>query len=327
MLQTRFTRLFGLDYPLMSAPMSMHSGSALATAVSNVGALGSFGGINLAGPDWLRGEIRRALQQTRRPFAVGFITHLIPVFPELFDTALQEGVKTLAFSFADAARYVEKAKAAGARVICQVQSMRHAREAVAAGADLLVAQGNEAGGHTGTMNLLPLLVNVLDAYPDLPVLAAGGISSGRALAAVLAAGADGAWVGTALLATNECAEVPDAYKRAIVESDGEDTVYTSVIDLIQTRVLGLPSWPEGIAERLRREPLVDRWQGKERELRQSVDEAIEEYRAARARGEGEVLMGQGAAQVRAVRPAGQVVRSICDDAERILRERSTRLLA
>ena len=150
----------------------------------------------------------------------------------LFDAALEAKPNVIAFSFGSPGAYAEKAKAAGAKVMCQVQSMTHAREAVAAGADILVAQGNEAGGHTGTMNLLPLLVSVLDAFPDTPVLASGGIASGRALAAVLAAGADGAWAGTAFLATPECVEIPEEHKQTIVQSDGEDTIFTRAYDVL-----------------------------------------------------------------------------------------------
>src|SRR6266480_328890 len=193
MITTRFTQIFGLDYPLMSAPMAMHSGGRLAAAVSKAGALGSFGGIHRSGdPNWVRGEVERIRSETGRPFGIGFITNFIPMLAPLFDAAIEAKPSVIAFSFGSPGPYAEKAKAAGAKVMCQVQSMTHAREAVAAGADILVAQGNEAGGHTGTMNLLPLLVSVLDAFPNTPVLASGGISSGRSLAAVLAAGADGA---------------------------------------------------------------------------------------------------------------------------------------
>ncbi len=327
MLRTRFTNLFGLDYPIMSAPMAMHSGGHLAGAVSRAGGLGSFGGIQPErGADWLGSEIAYIRSQTDRDFAVGFITHLISVFRPMFDAALEERVPVIAFSFADPAPYVAAAKQSGAKVVCQVQSLKHAREAVAAGADVLVAQGNEAGGHTGTMNLLPLLVSVIDAYPEIPVLAAGGITSGRALSAVLVAGADGAWLGTALLATPECIEVTDAYKDAIVDSGGEDTVYTSVLDVVTVKMFGIPPWPDGIAERVRREPVVDQWIGREAELRASPEIAVNQFTEDRARGGQTVLMGQGAGMVKSVRPAGDVIREMCEDAERILRERVPALL-
>src|SRR5690606_15547568 len=111
-------------------------------------------------------------------------------------------------------------------LVCQVQTFDDAARAVDAGADVLVAQGTEAGGHTGTMGLVPFLAGVVDRYPDVPVLAAGGIADGRTLAAVLMAGADGALVGTAFLATPEAVEIDDAYKQHIVDSDGGDTVLT-----------------------------------------------------------------------------------------------------
>jgi nitronate monooxygenase len=203
--------------------------------------------------------------------------------------------------------------------------MKHAREAVAAGVDVLVAQGNEAGGHTGTMNLLPLLVSVLDAFPDTPVLASGGISSGRALAAVLAAGADGAWAGTAFLATPECVEVAEEHKRTIVESDGEDTIYTRAYDVLW----GQP-WPEGIAERVQRNRFTDEWHGREAGVTEHRDELQKQVLAGQtdfSSGVRAVLYGQSAGAVASIRPATEVVHEICDDAERILRERPRDLIS
>lgn len=325
MIRTRLTEMFGLDYPLMSAPMALHSGGTLAAAVSKAGALGSFGGIHPAkGPDWLREEIRYIRSHTDKPFGVGYINAFVPMFQQHLEAALEERTPIVALSFGSPQPWLDKAKAAGAKVICQVQAIEHAREAAAGGADVLVAQGNEAGGHTGTMNLLPFLARVVEAFPDVPVLAAGGIGSGRALAAALAAGADGAWVGTALLATPEAVEVSDAYKQLIVESDGQDTIFTSVYDIMW----GMP-WPEGIGERVRRNRFTDQWHGREDDLRQKREELIPSVMAARERSDreaGEVLYGQSAAFVNAVRPAAEVVRSICDEAERILRERPRGLL-
>jgi nitronate monooxygenase len=206
--------------------------------------------------------------------------------------------------------------------------MQHASVAVAAGADILVAQGNEAGGHTGSMNLLPFLAHMLDTFPDVPVMAAGGIASGRTLAGVLAAGAEGAWVGTALLATPEAVEVSDEHKLRIVGSNGEDTVYTEVFDIVEERVFGI-KWPEGIASRAYRNRFVERWHHREDELRRHLDDVVTAYGQALQQRDPDgtaILMGQSAAFVDAIRPASDVVRSIGDDAERILRERSPRLL-
>ena len=163
--------------------------------------MGTFGGSNSFGPDWFREQIGYIRSQTDRPFGVGFITQLIELAPENFEIALEEGPPVIIFSFADPRPWLGRARDAGAVTVCQVQSPEAARIAVDAGADMLLAQGNEAGGHTGEMNLLPLLVDVVEEFPDVPTLAAGGIPSGRALAAVLAAGAPGASLGTAFLAT------------------------------------------------------------------------------------------------------------------------------
>ncbi len=325
MIRTRFTKMFGLDYPIMSAPMALHSGGQLAAAVTKAGALGSFGGVHRTkGPDWLQAEIEYIRSQTDRPFGVGFITNFIPMLRPLFEAALESRPSVLAFSFGSPAPFIEQAKAAGSKVICQVQSFTGAKEAAAAGADILVAQGNEAGGHTGTMNLLPLLTRVVDAFPDIPVLAAGGISSGRALAGVLAAGGDGTWVGTALLATPECVEIPDEYKLTIVQSDGEDTIYTRSYDTLW----GAP-WPEGIAVRVQRNRFTDEWHGRDQEiieLREELQARVQAAEHSFDAGDREVIYGQGAAFVDAIRPAAEVVHTICGDAERILRDRPHQIL-
>ena len=318
MLQTRFTELLGLKYPVMSAPMANHSGGQLAAAVSLAGGLGTFGGSNNAGPDWVRQQIAHIRSVTDRPFGVGFITHLIESHPDNFQAALEEGTPVIIFSFTDPQPWLGRAKAAGAITICQVQRLDLARLAVDPGADFLLAQGNEAGGHTGSMNLLPLLVELVERYPQTPVLAAGGITGGRALSAVLAAGAQGASLGTALLATPEAVEVPDSFKERIVLSDGQDTAFTRLYDLLGDR-----PWPGGIAGRVYRNRLVREWDGRDADILAHREELKSDVAAAGARLDTEicsVYMGQGAGQVNAIRPAAEVVSEICEGAERIIRE-------
>ena len=318
MLQTRFTDLLNLAYPIMSAPMSNHSGGQLAAAVSRAGGLGTFGGSNGFGPDWLRQQIAHIRQQTDLPFGVGFITQLIEPDPTNFELALEERVPALIFSFTDPRPWLGRAKDAGALTICQVQSTELAELAIDAGADVLLAQGNEAGGHTGQMNLLPLLVDLVERYPQVPVLAAGGITSGRALAGVLAAGGQGASLGTALLATPEAVEVPESFKERIVQSDGQDTTFTRLYDL-----LGDSPWPAGIAGRVYTNRLVREWDGRDAEIMAHREELVSDVAAARARHDPElssVYMGQGAGQIKAIRPAVEVVQEICAGAEGALRE-------
>jgi nitronate monooxygenase len=322
MLRTRFTELLGLDYPIMSAPMAMHSGATIAAAVSNAGGLGTFGAINPGGEHWVREQIAGVRAQTGRPFGVGFITQYIPLLPQNFEAALEGRPPVFVFSFTDPLPYLTKAKETGAIAICQVQTMELARMAVDAGADMLIAQGNEAGGHTGAMNLLPLLCSVIDAYPSVPVLAAGGIASGRSLAAVLAAGADGAVLGTAFLATDEAVEVSAAHKQRIVASDGQDTIYSPIYDIAS----GGP-WPAGIAGRVYRNAFIDEWLGREDELREKRQEIAPTLEEAYKRDDATrmpVYMGQGSGSITAVRPAAEVLRSICEDAGRILAQPITR---
>ena len=317
MLHTRFTDLLNITLPVMSAPMSNHSGGRLAAAVSQAGGLGTFGGSNDFGPDWMREQIAYIRARTDRPFGIGFITQLIEDRPENFEIALEEKVPVIVFSFSDPQPWLGRAKDAGAVTVCQVQSWAGAQAAVDAGAEVLLAQGNEAGGHTGGMNLLPLLTGLVERFPHLPVLAAGGIAAGRALAAVLAAGAEGASLGTALLATPEAVEVPQAFKERILLSDGEDTTFTRLYDLLGSR-----PWPEGIAGRVYRNRLVREWDGRDEEILRQREELASDVAAARARHDPEiasVYMGQGAGQVNAIRPAAQVVEEICGEAEGILR--------
>ena len=316
MLTTRFTDLFDLKYPLIAAPMSGHSGGTLAAAVSEAGGLGSFGGTDEKGPDWVREQIGIIREKTDRPFAVGFITPLISLLEANFTAALEEHAPAIVLSFSDPQPWLGKAKEAGALAICQVQSMEGAELAMAGGADALIAQGNEAGGHCGTAAMLPLLVRIVGRYPETPVLAAGGVATGRALAAVLAAGADGASVGTAFLATPEAIEVPEAYKERVVQSDGEDTIFTKVYDLID----GLP-WPEEIGARVYASQFVREWDGRDKEIIEQR-EALREQTSAAYRTDPEVAavyMGESAGDVDSIRPAADVLTDICEGAEELLR--------
>ncbi len=312
MIRSRFTELFGLTHPVMSAPMAMHSGGTLAAGVSRAGALGSFGGIHATeGPEWVRAQADLVREQTDRPFAIGFITAFLPAMEGHFQAALDARPAAVALSFSDPGSWAARVRDAGLRLICQVQSFQDVELAVAAGADVIVVQGTEAGGHTGTMTTLPFLAGVAERHPDIPLLAAGGIASGRTLAAALLAGADGAWLGTAFLATDEAVEIGDDHKAAIVDSDGGDTVFTSAYDIAS----GLP-WPPGIGERVRRDAFTDRWAGREGDLREHPATPTS----------APILYGQSAHFVGGVRPAAEVVERISAEAEEVLRSRPAELL-
>lgn len=314
MLRTRFTELFDIEHPVMSAPMAMHSGGTLAAAVSAAGGLGSFGGIHrTGGPAWVTAQAELVRSRTDRPFAIGFITTFLQFAEPLFDAALAARPEAIALSFGDPVPWIERVRSTGARVLCQVQTMADADIAVDAGADVLVVQGTEAGGHTGAMSLLPFLAAVASRHPAVPLLAAGGIGDGRTLAAAMVAGADGAWLGTAFLATPEAVEIGDAHKQAIVASDGGDTVFTRSYDIAS----GLP-WPAGIGERVRRDAFTDEWAEREVELQSRRGDVTPPE---------PVLYGESAAFVDAVRPAADVVHEVCAEAERVLRSRPGEVLA
>ena len=299
--------------------MSYHSGGRLAAAVSQAGGLGSFGGIHSDGRDYVREQVGYIRSQTDKPFGIGFITHLIGDWPQNFESALDEKVPVIAFSYGDPQPWLTRAKGSGAITVCQVQSLESAAEAVAAGTDVLVVQGSAAGGHTGTLNLLPFLTRVVELFPHTPVMASGGISSGRTLAAVLAAGAEGAWMGTVFLATPEASEVPDTFKERVVWSDGQDTTLTRLYDLI-----GNGPWPLGMAARVYNNRFVQRWNGRDADIEDRREELASDAAEAWAKHDPEVAsvyMGESAANVGSIRPVKDVLEDICGQAEWLLRKR------
>ena len=315
MLTTRFTERFGVDHPIMAAPMGGLSDARLMAAVSAAGALGSLQALHPSKPAaWVVEQIAETRAATDRPFAVGFITDFIRFDTARFDAVMEARVPVVALSFGEPRPYIEAAHDSGALVICQVQTLQQAIEAVDAGSDALATQGTEAGGHTGTMGLLPLLGSVLDACPDVPVLAAGGVANGRTLAGVLAMGADGAWIGSAFIATTEASPADARTKELIVASDGADTVWTRAYDILDGR-----PWPEGIGERVRANKFTERWDGQEDALR-AQRESVERPQGTDL-DERDILYGQSAAFVHAVKPAAAVIDEIVADAERFLARR------
>ena len=332
MLKTRITELLGIDRPIISAPMIRSSGGRLAAAVSLAGGLGTFGCVGAAkntDPEYIREQIGYIRSQTDKPFGAGFLTQHIAASPQNFDTVLEEQIPVILFSFADPRPWLSRAKESGAKTICQVQTVEDARIAVAAGADVVAAQGNESGGHTGIMNLIPFIVRLVEEFPDVPIIAAGGISNGRSLAAVLAAGADGAWMGTAFVATEENDERPDSHKELIVRSDGDDTIYTPVFDILFQAAYGGEPWKKGIAARVFNNRLAQEWHGRENELREHLAEVLPSYLEGRERVDtalAPTFIGESAAFISAVRPAAEVVRTVCDEAEQQLRRRAAELV-
>lgn len=313
----RLTTLFGIEHPILLAPMGTVAGGALATAVSRAGGLGQIG-VGYGDRDWLLREFAVAAGSR---VGCGFITWRLDRQPDLLDVALAHRPATVTLSFGDPGPYAGRIRDAGALVLCQVSGLDEARRALDAGADVLVAQGGEGGGHgrrqRSTMTLVPELVDlVADRGSDVPVVAAGGIGDGRGLAAALVLGAEGVMIGTRFYTCSEAAVDPQAQRRA-VDAGGDDTVPTTVYD----RVRGY-TWPEGYTSRVLRTPFVERWHGRDGELAAARDELAAQYRHATEGGDfdvAQVLVGEGIGVIGAVGSAADVVESLVEGARAALR--------
>ncbi|MFD4181368.1 NAD(P)H-dependent flavin oxidoreductase [Rhodococcus sp. NPDC058514] len=306
MLETWLTRELRIEVPILGAPMGGRAGGELTGEVSKAGGLGLLGAARYATPQWVADEAAVARRIGGR-FGVGLMTWALDDDDTLLDAALAEQPALVSLSFGDPAAYVPRVHAAGIPVVSQVNTLDDLRVAERAGVDLVIAQGGEAGGHTGRIGTLPLLQELLDAT-DLPVVAAGGIGTGRGLAAVIAAGAEGALIGTALLASPET--IGPGYARdRVVEAGSADTVYTSVFDQARSQ-----PWPSRWGGRAIVNEFTDTWHGAD-----GNDETLAEAYDPADPQLGVVYAGEAVGLVHAARPAGQIVRQIADDAERLLR--------
>jgi len=221
-MRTRVTELLGVEHPIMLAGMGGVSYSALVAAVSEAGGFGCFGASTM-GVDQLVDEMRRVREVTDRPFGVDLLTAAGDLTPGV-EALVAGGASVFVAGLGVPRDVVERCHRAGVLVVSMCGKVRHAVAAVEAGCDLVVAQGTEAGGHTGQVATLPLVPQVVDAVgARVPVVAAGGIVDGRGLAAALALGADGAWIGTRFIATPEARAVV-GYKDALLRLPEDGTV-------------------------------------------------------------------------------------------------------
>lgn len=301
---------------MIGAPMIGAAGPALARAVSSAGALGMVGISPVARLEDLEAEMR-PLRDDGIRFGVGLLGWSLEQRSDLLDFALRSGAVLVSVSFGDYLPAVRAAAGSGIVVATQAGTAAEAEAAARAGVDVVVARGGEGGGHgLNAVATLPLLQAVLDRVGDrVPVVAAGGIGGPRGLAAVLAAGAAGAWVGTALLACEEATGSEDAKER-VLAADETATVYTTAFD----RALGLP-WPEGVGGRALRNSFTERWAGREDALERD-SEAGEQMRAAWTAGNLDVAplyAGQVVGSVTRRRPAADVIAEMVRGAELLLR--------
>jgi NAD(P)H-dependent flavin oxidoreductase YrpB (nitropropane dioxygenase family) len=295
----------------------------MVAAVSEAGGLGALG-CSLLTAEEVRAGAARIGELTGKPFGLNFLI-FIPNEAG-FAAALEARPAVMAFAWPrpeqDLRPFFDRAHEAGCKVTFMTGEVAEARRGAEAGADVIIAQGVEAGGHVSWMATMALVPMVVDAVAPVPVLAAGGIADGRGLAAALALGADGVLLGTRFLASEE-SPLHANFKRAILESNGHDTVLTEIPDIASGRV-----WPGAMA-RARRNRFVERWAGREWDLRQHRSEAWETIQAARAAGDAEeayLLIGQDAGLIEDLPPAGELVRRIADEAEEILAKKLPELV-
>jgi len=322
-IRTRLTELLGIEHPIGLGGMGSVDAPALVAAACEAGALGAIGATNFSAAH-MRSTIEAIRARTKKPFAANFLIFLTQT--DVFEAALQARPPVVAFAWPrkDQALkpWFDRAHQAGAKITHMVSSVEDAKRAADAGADVLIAQGTEGGGHVSWIATLTLVPMVADACPNVPLMAAGGIADGRGLAAALALGADGVLMGTRFLATEE-SPLHASFKQVILDSDGHDTLLTEIPDLAAGIV-----WP-GAMSRSRRNRFIERWAGREWQIRQMQKEVFAEVQAARQRGDAEeapLSFGQDAGLIHDLPKAGDLVRRIAAEAEGIIARRLPALL-
>lgn len=324
-LRTKLTERLGIRNPVLLAPMGGMSGGALAAAVSAAGGLGLIGGgrgtggQGQAGREWIEAQFAASGNQR---VGCGFITWGLAERPGLLDVALAHAPAAMMLSFGDPRPFIPRIRNAGIPIICQVQTVAMAREVLQLGADIIIAQGSEAGGHgstrRGTLALVPAIVDMIaESGRDALVVAAGGIGDGRGLAAALMLGAAGVLMGTRFCASEEWLGTPEA-QAALVAGSGDDTLRTRVFDIARD----IP-WPPEFPGRGFTNRFTERWHGREAELQTaSADKArYGEATAAQDFSTAVVWGGESVDLIHAVEPAGAIVTRIVAEAEAALARR------
>ena len=313
MISTSLTQTFDLGTPVIGAPMAGVSGGALATAVSRAGGLGMIGvsGSHSAG---FVAEQCAIPADARMPFGVGLMVWVLEGRPDLLEATIAARPDLVSVSFGDPAPYVGPLHDGGIAVCAQVNTTADVHRALEAGVDVVVAQGTEAGGHTGRRATLPLLQEVL-TLTDRPVVAAGGIATGAGMAAALVAGAAGVWIGTPLLSCTEGLNAP-ALRERVRAASGDATVLTRAFDVAEGA-----AWPERWPGRALVNDFSREWHGREDELREDADarRLVVEGRRTGDPDHAPVYAGESVGLVTAERSATDVVRELTADAERALR--------
>lgn len=313
-ITTPVTKLLGIKHPILLAPMDLVADGRLVSAVDAAGGFGILGG-GYGEETWLERELD-VLERAKARFGVGFITWSMARQPRLLDLALERRPVAIMLSFGSPAPFVDRIKRTGARVICQVQSIALAKEAFEAGADILIAQGSEAGGHGASRGLVTLVPEVVDAVGEhVPVVAGGGIADGRGLAAVLMLGAAGVMMGTRFYASQEAAGA-QAAKERILQATGDDTLRSIIFDISRRNV-----WPAPFTGRCLRNAHADRWSGREIELLRNLEEESARYATARRTGDFDiaaVIAGEAAGLIHDIPSVRGIIDRVIQEASILL---------
>jgi len=320
MISTRLTERLGIAHPIIQAPMAFAAGGRLAAAVSGAGGLGMIGGAYDAG-EWIAEQQELAGNQ---PVGCGFITWALRDHPQALKQVLARDPAAVFLSFGDPAAFVPAIRAADVPLICQVQTLRDAAHAIDLGAEIIVAQGAEAGGHgerRATFTLVPEIADhIARNAPDTLLCAAGGVGDGRGLAAALMLGADGVVVGSRFWASQE-ALVHPAMAQAAIDASGDDTLRSTVTDIMRGY-----DWPERYTGRVLRNDFTDRWHDDPDGLRNALAEELPRWQDAVARGDSKIanaFVGEVAGIIREVKPAADILQDIVSGAEVALARKFT----
>ena len=313
MMRTPLTELLGIEHPVIQGPLGgpWPPSVGLTAAVSEAGALGSLP-TALRSPDQVREDIAGVRSLTDRPFAVNHTMR--PFVEDVFQAILGSAPTVISFALGQTAELVERSHDVGALFVQQVHTVAQARQAAENGADVIIAQGDEAGGFGGGPGTLVLVPQVVDAVAPIPVVAAGGIADGRGLAAVLALGASGANVGTRFLASAEC-EIADAWKQSILEARSEDTTRAGFVSKL---VPGTGDRGFDVTPRVLRTPFVDEWLGRDDDVERERERLAAELMRAAQEGRAHELMavtGEAAGLIAEILPAAEIVRRMVAGAE------------
>lgn len=321
-IETRLTKQLGIKHPIILAPMDPAAGGRLAAAVTRAGGLGLIGG-GYGDAERIEREFREAGNER---VGGGFITWSMAKAPHLLGLMLSHKPLAVFLSFGDPRPFAPEIKAAGALLFCQIQSRQDCLDAIEAGADVVVAQGSEAGGHgvrRATMTLVPEIADLLATEkPDTLLCVSGGIADGRGLAAALALGADGVVVGTRFWAAEEALVHPRMHAAGLAAT-GDDTIRTTVTDIVREK-----DWPERFTTRIMRNSFTDAWHGRESELQAQKAAEMTRFHAAVAEGDATIaglVAGEALGLIDAVEPAEAIVTRMVSEAADILRS-SARLV-